>query len=36
MLPEDEIFLCGVALLAGIALGIMYGLVKTWRARRTA
>lgn len=36
MLPEDEIFLCGVALLAGVVLGIMYGLVKAWRARRTA
>jgi hypothetical protein len=36
MLPEDEIFLCGVALLVGLVLGVMYGVVKVWRARRTA
>jgi len=36
MLPEDEIFLCGMALLVGVVLGIAYGLIRVWRARRTA
>ena len=36
MLPEDEIFLCGVALLSGVVAGLLFGLVRTWRARRGA
>ena len=36
MLPEDEIFLCGLALLMGVMLGIGVGLLRTWRARRAA
>jgi hypothetical protein len=36
MLPEDEIFLCGMALLAGVILGVLLGVVRAWRDRRTA
>jgi hypothetical protein len=36
MLPEDEIFLCGLALLVGVALGVGAGLLRAWRARRAA
>lgn len=36
MLPEDEIFLCGLALLVGVVLGIGVGLLRSWRSRRAA
>jgi len=36
MLPEDEIFLCGMVLLYGIAAGALTRLVLAWRERRTA
>jgi hypothetical protein len=36
MLPEDEIFLCGMALLYGVIVGIIGGLYRAWRARRAA
>ena len=36
MLPEDEIFLCGLALLIGVILGIGVGLVRSWRAGRAS
>ena len=36
MLPEDEIFLCGLALLVGVVLGIGVGLFRAWLARRAA
>lgn len=36
MLMEDEIVLCGVALLAGVALGFAVGLVRARRAGRAA
>jgi hypothetical protein len=36
MLPEDEIFLCGMVLLYGIVLGGAARLLAAWRARRTA
>lgn len=36
MLPEDEIFLCGLALFIGMLLGAGVGLVRAWRARRAA
>ena len=32
MLPEDEIFLCGVALLVGVVLGLVVGLIRSRRA----
>jgi hypothetical protein len=31
MVPEDEIFLCGMALLAGLVLGIVVGLLRPRR-----
>ena len=36
MLPEDEIFLCGLALFVGILLGIGTGLLRSRRSWRTA
>jgi len=36
MLPEDEIFQCGVALLSGVVVGLVFGMVRAWRARRSA
>ena len=36
MLPEDEIFLCGVVLLYGFLVGAVARLVAAWRERRTA
>jgi hypothetical protein len=36
MLPEDEIFLCGVVLLYGFVIGAAARLVAAWRARRAA
>ncbi len=36
MLPEDEIFLCGVVLLYGFLVGAAVRLVAAWRERRTA
>jgi hypothetical protein len=36
MLPEDEVFLCGMVLLYGFILGSVARLVKTWWERRTA
>ena len=36
MLPEDEIFLCGLALLVGVVLGFAVGLVRSRRAGRAA
>ena len=36
MLPEDEIFLCGMVLLYGFVLGTVCRLVAAWRERRTA
>lgn len=36
MLPEDEIFLCGLTLLVGVLLGIGVGLLRSRRARRAA
>ena len=35
MLPEDEIFLCGMVLLYGIILGAATRLMVAWRRRRT-
>jgi hypothetical protein len=34
MLPEDEIFLCGVVLLYGFILGAAARLIAAWRGRR--
>ena len=36
MLPEDEVFLCGLALLTGVILGLGAGLLRSWRARRAS
>jgi len=36
MLPEDEVFLCGVVLLYGFLIGAAIRLVVAWRERRTA
>ena len=36
MLPEDEIFLCGVVLLCGIVLGAAARLIVAWRERRAS
>ena len=36
MLPEDEVFLCGMVLLYGFVIGVAARLVAAWRARRTA
>ena len=36
MLPEDEIFLCGVVLLCGFVIGVAARLIVAWRQRRTA
>jgi len=36
MLMEDEIVLCGVALLVGVILGLAFGLVRSWRVGRAA
>jgi hypothetical protein len=36
MLPEDEIFLCGMVLLYGFLLGGALRLIVAWRARRAA
>ena len=36
MLPEDEIFLCGMVLLYGYLIGAAIRLVVAWRERRTA
>jgi hypothetical protein len=36
MLPEDEIFLCGMILLYGVIIGAAARLVIAWRERRTA
>lgn len=36
MLPEDEIFLCGMFLLYGFILGAISRLIVAWRARRMA
>ncbi len=36
MLPEDEIFMCGVVLLYGILAGAAARLVLAWRERRAA
>jgi hypothetical protein len=35
MLPQDEIFLCGVVLLLGIIAGALTRLAAAWRERRT-
>jgi hypothetical protein len=36
MLPQDEIFLCGLFLLLGLVAGFAYGLFQSWRASKTA
>jgi hypothetical protein len=36
MLPEDEIFLCGLILLLGVVTGAVARLVAAWRQRRVA
>jgi hypothetical protein len=36
MLPEDEIFLCGVVFLYGLLAGGAIRLWASWRERRTA
>ena len=36
MLPEDEIFMCGMVLLYGFILGAAVRLFVAWRERRTA
>ena len=36
MLPEDEVFMCGVVLLYGFIVGVAIRLIVAWRERRTA
>jgi hypothetical protein len=36
MLPEDEIFLCGMVLLYGFIIGGAARLIVAWRQRRSA
>jgi hypothetical protein len=36
MLPEDEIFLCGMVLLYGFIIGAAARLIAAWRERRAA
>jgi hypothetical protein len=36
MVPEDEILLCGMALLVGVVLGLAVGLLRARRAGRAA
>jgi hypothetical protein len=36
MLPEDEIFLCGVVFLYGLIAGAVVRLAVSWWQRRTA
>jgi hypothetical protein len=36
MLPEDEIFLCGMVLLYGFVIGVFARLIAAWLQRRTA
>jgi hypothetical protein len=36
MLPEDEIFLCGMVLLYGFLFGAAARLIAAWRERRTS
>jgi hypothetical protein len=36
MLPEDEIFLCGMVLLYGFIIGGAARLIAAWRERRAA
>jgi hypothetical protein len=36
MLPEDEVFMCGLVLLYGFLLGAAIRLIVAWRERRTA
>ena len=36
MLPEDEIFLCGMVLLYGFVIGAAVRLIAAWRERRAA
>jgi hypothetical protein len=36
MLPEDEVFLCGMVLLYGFVIGAVARLIAAWRERRTA
>ena len=33
MLPEDEIFLCGMVLFYGLVIGAVARLIATWRER---
>lgn len=34
MVPEDEIFLCGMALLYGVVVGVVFGLIAAWREKK--
>jgi hypothetical protein len=36
MLPQDEIFLCGMVLLYGVVIGGVARLIAAWRQRRAA
>jgi hypothetical protein len=36
LLPEDEVFLCGMVLLYGFVIGAAARLIAAWRERRTA
>ncbi len=36
MLPEDEVFMCGLVLLYGFIIGAAVRLVVLWRERRAA
>lgn len=34
MAPEDEIFLCGAAMLYGVVVGVVLGLIAVWKQHR--
>jgi len=36
MLPDDEVFMCGVVLLYGVIIGAVVRLIIAWRERSAA